>query len=913
MFTRRHFIILLLYAALTLLFFHRLIVGGQIMARGDVYTYFYPYWAARSEALLAGRIPLWSPDIFMGVPLLANSQIGVFYPPNWLVTPLSPPDAINWSIILHLTFAMLGVYALTRRRLSLDALPAFVAGLLFGLGGYLTAQVEHINQLQALAWLPWIFLAVSGQRSAVKGVLRWLAEPGLMAALIALQFLAGHPQTVFITLVGVVLYRAAIALSEVGGTGRWMRLAQDYARLGLALLLTLPLIAPQLIPTLELMGLSHRGGGLEAQGALAFSFNPFLIGRALLPSYDSLIFTEYVAYPGIIGLGLALIALVALPFRRLLPFVLLALVGLGLALGAYNPLNWLITLLPGFSFFRVPARWLALFALGLAALSGVGLQALVNRSLTRWRLALLVILIVVIGLAGASFLAERAAENINGPALPTSRTLLGWGAALLGLLLLVGGVGWLKGQRSAGTRAIPVVLTLGLVLELLLASSALAYNQTAPADVYSASRFSLRQLQVYAEEQLPAGRTLSITPLQFDPGDAPALEARYAALGMSELGTRIALVATKMRETLAPNLALVWGLPSIDGFDGGLLPTEHYSRFSALLLPDGVGRTQDGRLWEMLALPECRGACIPEQRWLNLTHTRYLITDKTADVVRDGVFYDTSFSLPLLPDQPLTVPLTAPFEATAVDMLYTPLANGDCPLIDIMPVAAPSSAAELVQPDLCWQRLVTPIADDQPALQLTTTTVITLRAITLVDTRTGAFQGVTLPPWRRVLSSDIKLYENQAVLPRAFLVYQARIADDEAALEQMRDPAFDPAQTVILAAGTALDAPSPGLQVSPTITAYEPKRVEIAVTSPTPAYLVLTDAWYPGWSATVNDQPVTIERANLMFRAIPVPAGESRIVFRYQPGWWPGALVVGALGWLLLATIGILRKAARVR
>ena len=50
--------------------------------------------------------------------------------------------------------------------------------------------------------------------------------------------------------------------------------------------------------------------------------------------------------------------------------------GFGLALGLYNPLYWTLASLPGFSFFRVPARWLALFALGAAMLAGIGLQSL---------------------------------------------------------------------------------------------------------------------------------------------------------------------------------------------------------------------------------------------------------------------------------------------------------------------------------------------------------------------------------------------------------------------------------------------------------------------------------------------------------------------------------------------------------
>ena len=53
----------------------------------------------------------------------------------------------------------------------------------------------------------------------------------------------------------------------------------------------------------------------------------------------------------------------------------LAALGVFLALGLYNPLYWvLFKAVPGFSLFRVPARWLLLYAFGAAMLAGIGLQ-----------------------------------------------------------------------------------------------------------------------------------------------------------------------------------------------------------------------------------------------------------------------------------------------------------------------------------------------------------------------------------------------------------------------------------------------------------------------------------------------------------------------------------------------------------
>jgi hypothetical protein len=960
----------------TLAFFYRQITTDFVLARGDTFAYFYPYWQARSEALMAGRLPLWSPHLFMGVPLLANSQLGTFYPLNWLVAPLPLLEAMRLSMVLHVGWALAGAYVLARSAARLDRLPALTAAIVFAFGGYMLGRVEQINQLQGLSWLPWLLLILhhAGTRPG-------RATP-LLALALGLQFFTGHTQTVFISGVGMGIYALCLP-------GRWRRLLM----LALASVLAMMLALPQLIPTLELTSVSNRSGGLNTNEATAFSFNPFLAGRGLLPSYDLPIFTEYIAYPGIVALALAVAGVIgsglnrrgtedaekvsSLSLSSLLnklftpsfPWLVLILVGVVFALGQYTPVYWWLASLPGFNLFRVPARWLVLAALGIALLAGIGAQALPALTVRRRLVVTGVWLAVIAACAGAALLlTARNPEPV--PATPPGdTTLLGWGVAMVvGILAInlfnhqdakdakkgfvseskpAGGMDAINGVRtnmalygrhlwrplksyeyllsiSSSILLIkpffPSFWRLGVVLlvtaELWFAARALPYNQLVPPDVVTGQRFTVSQMLALNQDDTPPGRLLSITNLLFDPGDRAALEARYRGLGMSETEIRTAFVALKQQESLSVNLPLYWGIPTVDGFDGGVLPTRYYSAFVSLMTPSDALRTIDGRLREILAQESCRGACVPDVRWLALTNTRYLLTDKIYDVWHDDAAYDTTLTRTLIAGETLTMRASATLTTSHIDVLLVGSAPQLTGVIDAEgrvtdaqltgEVITQIDDATLIRYTL---ETVTPIA----GAQIEATDTVEVRALTLRDMRANVFQQTQPEGWQRILSSDIELYENLNVLPRAWVVGDAQfVADDiygtEAALEIMRAASFDPARSVVLASqpleGTERTAGFSPLSVAATVLSYSDERIVVTVESEAAGYLLLSDAWYPGWRATVNGSETSVLRANVMFRAVAIPAGRSEVVFEYRPVWlaW---LPVMALGWLVVGGLAV--------
>src|SRR5205823_13134179 len=110
------------------------------------------------QAVRAARLPLWNPDIFGGVPFLANIQAAVFYPPSALFYLLEEPTAYSWSVALHTFLGALFAYLFARQSLTLSRTGSLIGALAFAFGGFMGGQMDHLNQLSAAIWLPALLL-----------------------------------------------------------------------------------------------------------------------------------------------------------------------------------------------------------------------------------------------------------------------------------------------------------------------------------------------------------------------------------------------------------------------------------------------------------------------------------------------------------------------------------------------------------------------------------------------------------------------------------------------------------------------------------------------------------------------------------------------------------------------------------
>jgi uncharacterized membrane protein YfhO len=133
--------------------------------------------------------------------------------------------------------------------------------------------------------------------------------------------------------------------------------------------------------------------------------------------------------------------------------------------------------------------------------------------------------------------------------------------------------------------------------------------------------------------------------------------------------------------------------------------------------------------------------------------------------------------------------------------------------------------------------------------------------------------------------------------------------DEAAAIATMQASGFDLHTTAVVEASdasapTPLDQSTGSSQVQ--VVQDTPQRIELSVQTDQPGLLVLTDAYYPGWSVRVDGEERPIYPTNVAFRGVLVPAGTHNVVFCY----FPISFAIGA--WLAVAAFVLLAAAAIV-
>lgn len=554
------YLILLLIAPLLLLW--RWVIAGEVLYWGTLLTQFWPWHTLVKASLLRGEWPLWNPWLGNGTPLLANLQSAVFYPPNLVALLLPVEQFLTFSVVLHLALAGILMYAYTRY-LGLEPAAAAVSGLSYALGGVIVGRTQFVPMIHTAAWLPLLLLL--GDRLARRPN---LPHGLLLAAAITLQFLAGHAQLWFYSLLllgGYVLFRSWFASRSQRAT------LLALGRLALAVLLALLLAAVQILPTAELVSHSPRGTGAERYAALTYSFWPWRLITLLAPNFFGnpawgnywgyANYWEDHAYMGVLPLLLALAAVWRWLRRQpeigtkmlagVVPFFALTIpVSLLLALGWNTPVYRLIfDYVPGFSFFRAPARLLLWYAVAISVLAGVGLQEfeITAKNRRHWqRLLASCLALVLAGFLGGLILKGRSLTFV-------SATIWAGLLLVLSVILLL-----LKpGENRSGPlnrRNWQGLVVLFVTVDLLLAGWPLV--PTLSPAVFS---------RPIASAKFLAGQT--DYPRFFVDADFSYRATFDQYFQFEDFGPRDTAYWQQFKETLSPNFGVYAGLPTANNND----------------------------------------------------------------------------------------------------------------------------------------------------------------------------------------------------------------------------------------------------------------------------------------------------------------------------------------------------------
>jgi len=922
--------------------------GGQVLGGYDAFVYFYPLRSYIMETLGRGQLPLWNPYLFAGSPYLANTQTAVFYPGTWLFALLDVPRAYALNFLGHVWIAGVLFYAFARQTLGLGRVASVLGGAAFAFSGFMNGQAGHINQFSVAALLPGVALALDvAMRTARPTAVFWLLL-GL-----ALQILAGHPQQVYMTVVALGVLILWRALWAAGVFGDWRATLRLLVRGGVALsvagVLAAGIAAVQLLPTLELSRLSIRGGGLEYQLA-AFGALPWpLLLPALFPGYWShLPTTEFFGHLGTVVFALAWLGLLGGRGRAVLLGAVYVTLGLLLAVGdATSFYRTLFDWAPGFSSFRVPARWLLVSTFGLAILAAAGIDWLAGwrpASLAGGRVGLLALWRQIGPARGilAGVLIPLALASLVALGQPQSKwLLLAWGL-LTGAILLV------VSLLVLVPRGRPVWLSLIVVsalADLWMAGFNLEYRHTVPDIAFRQPREAISELQrrsrpTVGDEPFRRYRSLSIATPEYVVKETGEYEERFADLPRLTLDNL--LVTVKWNETLWPNTPLVHRLPSADGYDGGVLPLRNYYTLTRAML--GAERARpDGVLASRLDT-------FPDQKWLDLFGIRWVLTSRVKDDTRGAIYYDRAISVTLQPGESWSLVglprgeftkvgiissvamgqgHRAPVSGEQVGALRLDRGDGNSATVPLVVGAAtaPENWSPEQAPDLDRVTAWSAQAPDAPGdwivelpfasqpierLDLVNTSanrVLQIRSLNLIDDGRQMAFPITLDSWvERIDFFDQKLYDRVRALSRAHLVGQSQVLDDDAAAAYLGSRAFSPRQSVLLAPSAtaeAIDNAGSPLQLLSEVSLQpdDPESVTIQVSTGGDSYLVLSDSWYPGWVATLDGVEVPIERANILFRAVRVPAGRHTVAFRYTPRSVQFGVVISSASMLLTSVL----------
>jgi hypothetical protein len=187
------------------------------------------------------------------------------------------------------------------------------------------------------------------------------------------------------------------------------------------------------------------------------------------------------------------------------------------------------------------------------------------------------------------------------------------------------------------------------------------------------------------------------------------------------------------------------------------------------------------------------------------------------------------------------------------------------------------------------------------------------------------FAPLNLPPVQRVVGPvvdaagiPVYLYRLPGDNPPAWVAPVFVKATEEQALAAVLDPRFDPTRVAILDTNSRISAKQiqalpAALGIAARVSHYAPGDIQVDLASPPPAgsALIVSENFFPGWTAAVDGRRAATDRAQYNLIGVELPAGAKRVTLHFDDAAYERGKVITWIAILIavaLACVGLFRS-----
>ena len=913
----------LFFSLLFTLFFAPVIFSGRLLAPGDGITYYVPAFYSHRT--------LWTDLILSGFPAAADPQIQTWYPISLLFSliPHSWNAFVISAYVLASGFSYGYVYSLTNSRLA-----GLVSGIVYSLSGFMIAHLGHTTIIHVAAWIPlliWAAHRLSDRLSAA-----WFV---IATGAVSCSILAGHPQ---LSLYAIGLSTAyVLLLGWTTSVGRW----KYYSTFLSTIVLGIFLSAIQIVPTAELSGLGLRAE-MTFQDFASHSLPtaqipqlifPYLFGGggpflpdSQLPYFGAWNLTEVTGYIGLLPPLLAILGFIAYRDKPIARFWLgVAFLTLLLALGDGTPLAKLFYYLPAYNKFRAQGRHFIEMALAISVLAGLGVSAmqkqLVSKRLVGKTVAVST-LIVILNLVGIFVFSDwlqktaiAAGVGINKPLsfLPWTNPAVGVPLVLFFLVVTV--LIYFYWSAKKPSRLNILLMLVILVIDLGSFGWFYAWEPSSPGeDVLTPTAVTVKYRKLLSEskqrifairggignfDEMPPNIS-RIWGIPSASGYGPLILSRYSKLLSIEGGGDISTTWDNLQDrsldiaavryiSVAPpqtpvdtanvisDKGIVWAAEDLTLAMGAACGVESQSQSVKLQIPSQPKATA-------IAIVSSLGCST--QLANNAEILQVSAKDAAGKVITKSLragrdtsewAYDCSDVRPQMQHNKASI-----FNSS----LHQRPGYPDCQIhkyLSVLPLGQSNNVEEV---EFKW---------------VGSSGSINIQKISLFDESTKQSYPINnshialdyTNRWKlleeiqdsRPFFYGARIYENLRAMPRAWLVPEVVTAKKDEVLQSIKSSKlpdgrpYEPSQVALVETPLNFKVEKPDSAATAKVINLADTKLEIKTNSASPAFLVLSDIYYPGWRVKIDGKTTKIFQTNYILRGVQVPAGEHIINFEFKP------------------------------